>query len=333
MKRFTCANCGNEVHFENTACVACGAALAYDPAADRMLSHPERGQLRLCANVQAASCNWLAEDGARTCLSCARTRTIPDQTVEGNAQRWARLELAKRHLFRSLLRLGLQFPAKAEDERRGLAFDFLAAVSGPVTTGHAGGVITIDVAEADDAERASRRENLGERYRTLLGHMRHEIAHYFWERLVEDPGLQDDFRQVFGDERENYPAALERHYAGGPPAGWQDGFVSAYATAHPWEDFAESWAHYLHIVDGLETARAYGIAPTISPAGGSAATIEADPYGAAGFDTLMADFVPLTVAMNAINRSLGQPDFYPFVLSQPAIAKLGFVHALAHGRS
>lgn len=334
MKRFACTNCRNEVHFDSTACVACNAALAYDPESDRMAASLDPGALRLCANTQSARCNWLAEPGKDLCLSCSRTRTIPDLDIEGNDLRWARLEEAKRHLFRSLIRLGLAFPAKADEPERGLAFDFLAdavladGTVQPVTTGHAGGVVTIDIAEADEAEREGRRERLDESYRTLLGHMRHEIAHYYWERLVDDRWQHDGFRAVFGDEREDYQSALSRHYAQGPQPGWQAEFISAYAAAHPWEDFAESWAHYLHIVDGLETARAYAIFPTVAPGSRDRANIEADPYRAARFENLVEDFVPLTVAMNALNRSMGQPDFYPFVLSVASKAKLAYIHDL-----
>lgn len=282
-----------------------------------------------CANADACACNWIAPAAGGLCLSCARTRMIPDLDIAGNDGRWTRLEQAKRHLFRAFLRLGLPFPSKAEDAVSGLAFDFLGeSPLGGVTTGHAGGVVTIDIAEADDAERAGRRESLGEPYRTLLGHMRHETGHYYWDMLVERGGRREAVRAVFGDERQDYGAALQRHYAEGPPAGWRQAFVSAYATAHPWEDFAESWAHYLHIVDGLETAREYSLAPTIAPGSGVMAGIEADPYVAASFEDLMADFVPLTVAINALNRSVGQPDFYPFVLSAPAIAKLACIHDL-----
>jgi hypothetical protein len=91
----------------------------------------------------------------------------------------------------------------------------------------------------------------------LLGHFRHEVGHYFWDRLVAtDPHQLEEFRVLFGDDRQDYGEALKRHYDEGAPANWQDTYISMYATMHPWEDFAETWAHYLHIVDTLETAGA-----------------------------------------------------------------------------
>ena len=90
----------------------------------------------------------------------------------------------------------------------------------------------------------------------MLGHLRHEIGHYYQPLLVTD---WERCRELFGDDREDYGAAMERHYASGPPADWPERFVSAYATMHPWEDWAETFAHYLHIRDVLQTAVAYGV--------------------------------------------------------------------------
>ena len=175
---------------------------------------------------------------------------------------WRKLEAAKHRLFYTLLRLNLPIETRNENPE-GLAFDFLAdqpAQSGPkVMTGHDNGLITIALAEADDAERERRRTAMGEPYRTLLGHFRHEVGHYYWDRLVRDEGRLDPCRAVFGDDSQDYEQALQRHYAEGAPANWQENFVSAYATTHPWEDFAETWAHYLHIVDTLEMAGAFGV--------------------------------------------------------------------------
>ncbi len=171
---------------------------------------------------------------------------------------------------------------------------------------------------------------MGEPYRTLLGHVRHEVGHYYWTRLVDEGGRQEEFRALFGDERQDYGAALQAHYANGSPTGWEANFVSAYAAAHPWEDFAETWAHYLHIVDTLETARAFGmkVRPRVRTDIDLSGEVDFDPYRAAGIDELMEAWLPLTLAVNCLNRSMGQPDLYPFVLSSPAIGKLGFVHGL-----
>ena len=57
----------------------------------------------------------------------------------------------------------------------------------------------------------------------------------------------------------DYAAALSSHYQIGAPAGWEEDFITAYAASHPWEDWAETWAHYLQILDGLETCEGLGI--------------------------------------------------------------------------
>jgi hypothetical protein len=260
---------------------------------------------------------------------------IPDLSIAGNLERWSKLELAKRYVIRALLRWRLPHPNKSDDPARGLAFDFLgdlATASGPaptVTTGHDNGVITLHVAEGDDAEREKRRTELGEPYRTPVGHVRHEIGHYFWDRLVRDAGRLQPFRALFGDERADYGEALQRHYSAGPPPDWAIRFVSAYASAHPWEDFAETWAHYLHIVDALETAASYGINVRARFAPDAAAPrIDFNPYAAPSAERLVDAWVPLTVALNGVNRSMGQPDLYPFVLNAAVLQKLEFVHEL-----
>jgi hypothetical protein len=190
---------------------------------------------------------------------------IPDLSLTENQANWRRIQLAKHRLFYTLLKLRLPLKTKLEDTEHGLAFDFLVAppphdmAAEPVMTGHDHGLITINLAEADDSERERMRRQMGEPYRTLLGHFRHEIAHYYWDRLVRDASGIEAFRQLFGDEREDYSAALQRHYANGPPPNWQESFVSAYASTHPWEDWAETWAHYFHMVDTLETASAFGM--------------------------------------------------------------------------
>jgi hypothetical protein len=237
----------------------------------------------------------------------------------------------------SLLRLGCPLKSKAEDPAHGLAFEFLADSRAPgaprVHTGHASGVITLNVAEADDAEREKRRVELHEPYRTLLGHFRHEVGHYYWDRLVQGSPRIGRFRELFGDERKNYAQALKEHYEKGPPADWQRRFVSTYATSHPWEDWAESWAHYLHTSDTLEIAAACGLSlrpprrdePSLShptaPSGD----------GTEPFEKIIADWFSLTYVLNNLSRSLGQPDAYPFVLSTPAIEKLRFVHQTIAG--
>jgi hypothetical protein len=232
-----------------------------------------------------------------------------------------------------LEQLGLSVKSKAEDPDNGLAFQFFSDEDTPddkpALTGHDEGLITVNIAEADDAERERRRVQLHEPYRTLLGHFRHEIGHYYWDRLIRDSSQLEPFRALFGDERIDYAQALKDYYgSGGPPPSWQQSFVSAYATTHPWEDWAETWAHYLHITDTLETAAACGLSlrpqHDNEPALDHIALQTADRSVA--FDQLIADWFPVTYVLNNLNRGMGLPDAYPFVLSAPAIEKLRFVH-------
>jgi hypothetical protein len=342
VKIFHCDHCGQLVFFENVRCLSCGHALAYapdvedvvslDPSDDGLWRSAERGvegrTYRLCANYDRENvCNWAvpADDPEPLCASCRLTRTIPDLGRAGHKEAWYRLEVAKRRLVYSLLRLGLPVASKAVDAERGVVFDFLAETDAPVLTGHADGVITINVAEADDAERERRRLRLHEPYRTLLGHFRHEIGHYYWQRLLAGSDRLAAFRAQFGDERADYAAALQKHYEDGPDA-WQDRFVSAYASTHPWEDWAETWAHYLHMTDTLETAAAFGL--TLRPRRADEPSLQTSgqerPRGP--FDEKIEAWFPLTYVLNNLNRGLGLPDGYPFVLSDPVIAKLRFVH-------
>jgi hypothetical protein len=348
MKLFECQHCGQPLYFENIRCESCGRNLGYLSAGETISALEEgkrglralaerRGRYRYCANAQHGVCNWLvsAEDPEQFCAACRHNRMIPDLSVPENLANWRRIELAKHRLFYTLLRLRLPLRTKVEDPENGLAFDFLAqppdGAPEPVMTGHDNGLITINLAEADDSERERMRHQMGEPYRTLLGHFRHEVAHYYWDRLVRDaPGIEA-FRQLFGDEREDYGAALQRHYANGPPPDWQERFVSAYASTHPWEDWAETWAHYFHMVDTLETASAFGmrVRPRVTKGADLSAAIDFDPHSA-NMDRIIDSWLPLTFAVNSINRSMGIADLYPFVLAPPVIVKLSFIHDRIH---
>jgi hypothetical protein len=297
----------------------------------RALADAER-LYRFCANADFASCNWLvsADSPHSFCVACRHNRTIPDLSNAYNLALWRRLEVAKHRLFYSLSRLQLPLVTKMQDPA-GLAFDFLAPTHQPVTTGHLNGTITINLAEADDSEREKQRGAMGEPYRTLLGHFRHEIAHYYWDLFVNNQSAIGEFRDVFGDERMDYAAALRRHHSIGAPDEWELRYVSAYASAHPWEDFAETWAHYFHIVDTLETARAFGVTtqPRVASAIGLESSVDFDPYYAT-VDQLIEAWLPLTFAFNSINRSMGFNDLYPFIISPTIIVKLGYVYRLIH---
>ena len=353
MKTFHCQHCGHPIFFENVQCLQCGSQLAFLPdrmnmAAIEKAGDGEGGALwrprargrkgsparyRLCHNhTTQNACNFAvpAADANPLCVSCRLTRVLPDLSQPENPQRWYRLEAAKRRLFYTLAKLGLVATAPPDGRADGPMFEFLADLPGqPVMTGHSQGVITINVAEADDAERVRRREEMHEPYRTLLGHVRHESGHYYWDRLIDEGGRTEGFRAVFGDERQDYQQALQDHYArGGALPDWQENFVSAYASAHPWEDFAETWAHYLHMVDLLETAASYNTRLTIPGQEDLEVEEVVNPLetGRPDFGTLVEQWVPLTLLLNSLNRSLGQEDAYPFALSGAALEKLRYVH-------
>jgi hypothetical protein len=351
MKLFRCQACDNIIYFENRTCGRCGHRLAYVPELEIMAAlEPAGGDSwtplagdgaprRFCANADYDVCNWLTADGgrARLCVACRHNDTIPDISQPLHLTAWRDIELAKHRLFYSLLRWKLPLKTRAEDPNHGLAFEFLAdppQPSGPkVMTGHDDGVVTIALAEADSAEMEKRRAELAEPYRSLLGHFRHEVGHHYWDILVRDGGKLEECRAAFGDDSQDYEAALKRHYEQGAPADWTERFVSAYATSHPWEDFAETWAHYLHIVDTLETASAFGlrIKPAIDMDGAHSARLDFDPYVTGTIDEIIDAWAPFVIAMNSVNRAMGRPDLYPFVLAPAVIEKLRFVHDLVRG--
>jgi len=349
MKSFHCDNCQHLIFFENTHCVSCGHALAYLPGIRDLVAMQPAEQAgewkslsakdgdrryRLCSNYATHGiCNWAVEVAASSehCLCCRLTRGRPDPQDDQTLDAWRRLEVAKRRLVHTLLDLGLPVRNRQEDPALGLVFDFLGdgmtEDGKPVLTGHADGVITINIAEADDVERERRRHMLHEPYRTLLGHFRHEIGHYYWDVLVKDSDRLERYREQFGDERADYAAALKHHYDNGPPVDWKSRFVSAYASTHPWEDWAETWAHYLHMIDALDTAAACGIA--LKPMRTDEPQLEPPGFVDAWdrpFDQLFADWISLTYVLNNLNRSLGLADGYPFVLEGPIVEKLRHVH-------
>lgn len=294
----------------------------------------------LCANRDLIACNWLSEPSSPDglCQSCCHTIKIPDISNLKNREKWSRLERAKRRLFYSLIKSGLRLDNKVSDVEGTLRFELLGDEFHPdgkkkrIMTGHDNGLITINIAEADDAIRERNRTMMGEPYRTLIGHFRHEIGHYYWDRLVTQPSVIDRFRHVFGDERRDYSQALATYYANGPLDDWQSSYVSAYSSAHPWEDFAETWAHYFHMVGGLETAYAYGLNPQPMEHNIAPLVQLIDPYSVHEYEQLLSHWVPITVAMNAMNRSIGHSDYYPFALSPYVSQKLSFIHDLIKGR-
>jgi hypothetical protein len=358
MRVFHCDHCHQLVFFESTQCVKCGRRLAYLPDLQFIgsldgdntdsagvwrspLPQANGRNYRLCTNyAQAQVCNWAIpeNDPNALCIACRLTPTLPDMNVPGRKEAWYRMEGAKRRLIYNLTRLNLPLKNKQDDAERGLIFTYVT--DDPVTgetalTGHLAGTITINLAEADDAERERRRCALREPYRTLLSHFRHESGHYYWDQLVRDnAGNLESFRSLFGDERSDYAAALRRNYDEGPPAQWQQTFISAYASSHPWEDWAESWAHYLHMIDTLETAAVCGV--SLQPARDDEPALprmsEAAPY-AIEFSELMGSWFAVTYMINNFSRGLGQADAYPFVLADSAIEKLRFIDQLIRAHS
>ncbi|MDQ3845157.1 MAG: putative zinc-binding peptidase [Bacteroidota bacterium] len=347
MKLFTCMHCGQLLYFENHRCEKCGYSLGFMantlqlvPLVEQEDSffkvYEEESKLyRYCANHQYGVCNWLIEEDNQTvyCKACTLNRTIPDLSKQKYQQRWQVIEDAKHRLVYALLRMQLPVVSKAEDVANGLSFDFLADENKnsdkKILTGHANGLITLNIAEADDIEREMARKAMAEPYRTVLGHLRHEIGHYYWDRLIDNSDHLDEFRKLFGDERMDYGEAVKRHYEQGTPSNWNETFISAYATTHPWEDWAETWAHYMHIIDTLETAYAFGLRVRPEVVKDSAtlkASIELDPYNIEDFTSIINIWLPLCFALNSLNRSMGHRDLYPFIIPPKAIEKLTFIH-------
>jgi len=354
MKTYTCT-CGQLIFFENIACFGCNREVGFLPdlicassleSTNEGLYSPttEEVKSRLykkCQNyAQARVCNWMipVESSEAFCISCRLDALIPDQSIPQNVVLWGLTEAAKRRLIYSCLRLKLPLANRVDDPERGLGFRFLADTSKPdgtvdhVVTEHDHGLITLNIAEADDAVREKIRLGMKEPYRTLLGHFRHESGHYYWDRLVLNSEFLEPYRALFGNERENYDDAMKKYYSSGPPVNWQENYISVYATMHPWEDWAESWAHYLHIQDTLEVAADFGLVGKrikIDPKGnaeGTQASLKAKP-----FDQVLESWAELTIALNSINRSMGLRDLYPFILSQPVVDKLHFISKVIAG--
>ncbi|MDB5827060.1 MAG: hypothetical protein JWQ73_1280, partial [Variovorax sp.] len=353
--------CGRPIFLGNSECLACHTPLGYvieslgvvplapatfqgaEPDTYTVFGDTNGMAYRRCANLMtAASCNWMVpapRQGDDTsfntiglapgyCLSCSVTRTIPDLSIEGNGVLWRKLEQAKRRLISQLLALGLPVVSRHADPVHGLAFDFLSNVPGGphVLTGHEDGVITLNAEEAEDAVRERIRAEMREPYRTLVGHFRHEIGHYYWDLLVYPTNWLEDFRALFGDERADYATALKTHYEQGPVADWRNRYVTSYASSHPWEDWAETWAHYLHMADTADTAMSFGVDAT-------RAELASDLFeptdlwqpehpDAMKFLDFLNGWVRLTNVLNELSRSMGQPDYYPFVLPRAAVGKL-----------
>ncbi len=339
VRDFNCPNCGQRLSFENSVCLSCKSALGFslDDMALLVIAPPAQSEhggavddshYRLCANLHLAECNWLVEKSpiARLCMSCALTRIRPSNTDTAALGRFATAEKAKRRLIAELHEMKLPIVGRDEDPKFGLAFDLRSSQIEKVFTGHHNGVITVDLAEGDDMHREQLRISMDEPYRTLLGHFRHEIGHYYFYRLV-GPSTNHwlRFNELFGDPDADYQAALDRHYSQNAPEGWRRDYVSSYATMHPAEDWAETFAHYLHIRDTLDTAAAFGMAP-------AGAALDRKMLGPSGFDKMIEWWLPLAWALNMVNRSMGKDDLYPFVLPPAVLEKIRLVHTVIEER-
>jgi hypothetical protein len=320
VKKYSCPVCAGPLAFESLSC-SCGAEVAYDPDGDRFR------QLQWgCANRGEIGCNWAADAEGWLCRSCVMTEVIPDTFHGENAELWAESERAKRRVLANLARWGWLTLA---DHGPRPVFHLLAETTGAgaaaVTMGHAGGVVTINVTEADDAQRIQRRSDLGERFRTMIGHFRHELGHFFMlERLRFQFGFEDRFRLLFGDERADYSGALQKHYRDGPPDNWNERHVTPYASSHPHEDWAETFAHLLHLTDIIDSFTASGLSAADIPGA------DYDAYSEEDAERLVMIGAGLGIALNHVNRSMGIEDIYPFILTPAIREKLGFVHRWMH---
>ena len=338
VRDFTCPNCGQHLAFENSVCLSCHSPVGFSLEAMAFLVIAPGGgagqdgtvypqAYQLCANRHLAECNWLVrvEPIRQLCASCILTRTRPRDDDSAALASFAEAEQAKRRLIAELHELNLPVFGRHIDPQYGLAFDLLSSATEHVLTVHDDGLVTVDLAEGDDVHREQMRVEMDEPYRTLLGHFRHEIGHYYFYRLIGPaPEYLRRFTELFGDPTTDYQAAVDRHYSMGPPVGWEQDFVSSYATMHPAEDWAETFAHYLHIRSTLDTAAAYGLAP-------ASATYQRRVLGPSAFDTMIDTWLPLAWSLNMVNRAMGKPDLYPFVLPVPVLEKMRFVHTVVDG--
>lgn len=365
MKTYQCV-CGHPVFFNNSVCLSCGRAVGFDPVSKEMRAldlapdgvlqqaviqpAPKRGlfrrkaaplpRYRICGNLNICGCNWLipAEaDPAALCVACATTRVIPDLSQPGNPERWTKLETAKRRLLYTLLDLHLWGPGSRLQTPVPMVFDFLQSLPGgaAVLTGHENGVVTLNVEEADDDVRERTRLTMREPYRSLLGHFRHESGHFFWDMLIQNTAWLEEFRRLFGDETADYVVALQKNYSEGPPVGWEQNHISTYAASHPWEDWAETWAHWLHMRDTLETADAAKCQSNIAQPKIDALLLcdegQTPTSEMRAFCERISHWVALTTLVNELTRSMGQPDAYPFACSSQVLKKLFFIERVVSG--
>lgn len=342
MKIFQCGNCSHPLFFENYTCEKCGhlsgyrhndrVMLTFAPLASPYIGYDDGMSYKFCNNRSLGVCNWMirTENNESYCAACQLNGRLPMDRNGDQFDSWQSLEIAKHRLIYQLQKIGLRLVSKITSED-GLSFDFVSKKTDPkLMTGHNNGVVTILLEEADPVYREDMRQKMNEPYRTLIGHLRHEVGHYFWDRIVaNDSEVLNNFRAIFGDETVDYKESIKMYYKNISPVNWQKDFVSLYATSHPWEDWAETWAHYLHIMDMLETAYWFGM--KVSPFNsdqGMNGDAYFDPYTHIDFEEIVKTCIAITFAVNSINKSMGLQDIYPFVISDKVKQKMQFIHVL-----
>tara|TARA_R110001592_G_scaffold359813_1_gene667158 strand:- start:5691 stop:6860 length:1170 start_codon:yes stop_codon:yes gene_type:complete len=377
MKTFKCSCKDHPIlFFESSHCVACNRTVGLDDSFDKVepyeldeesghyfkAAQPEIPYQKCDNHADYKTCNGMVNlntfeasenKDEVLCFACRFNETIPDLSIAEHIPLWKKMEVAKRRALYTLKALSLPLRNISQDPEGGLSFDFttdrdvndhfVSKLIGQDTvfTGHDCGHITINLAEADDVARSQTKHAMGEHYRTLLGHFRHELGHYYFDKLIAgSPKKHALCKQYFGDDELDYQEAMNKHYKDGAPENWRSEFISEYATMHPYEDWAETWAHYMHIMDTLETAKNFSI--TGSTIGVDAETEDVGelklPQGAYFFSSqtsitsILDTWMDFSIILNSLNRSMGMNDAYPFVLTKPVRTKLSFIHHAIHNR-
>ena len=376
MKTFKC-DCENHqiLFFESKTCVACERVVGVDDNFNKVETYnfnknngyyfktdqPEIYYQKCDNNANYQVCNGMVNMNTFEpvpnkdevlCFACRFNETIPNLSVIEHIPLWKKMEIAKRRAIYTLKALSLPLQNIRQNPKSGLSFDFttdrdvsdhfLSKLDDQETvfTGHDSGHITINLAEADEVSRSHTKHAMGELYRTLLGHFRHELGHYYFEKLIAKSKKKHElFKKYFGDDELDYQEALKKHYKNGAPKNWNNHYISEYATMHPYEDWAETWAHYMHIMDTLETAKNFNITGSIRD------TIVTEKVGdlklpqssyffssQTSITTILDTWMDFAIILNSLNRSMGMNDAYPFVLTQSVRTKLSFIHHAIHDK-
>ncbi|TWT52364.1 putative zinc-binding metallopeptidase [Allorhodopirellula solitaria] len=330
MKTGTC-RCGRRIFFNNHSCLACEAILGRCDECRSLTSFTSHGEhaecdvchtsVHACENQNFHVCRSYVSDADKLCQWCQFTAVTPDTSIPQQVSQWATMESAKRRLLLELHRLSLPPYVDNLTESHPLSFLFLADTVDEqgnekrIITGHDQGVITINLAEADSVHRERTRVELGEPQRTLIGHMRHEVGHYIdwaWAMQVDPEG----YHALFGDPQAiDYSQAMDHHYQNGAPENWAENHVSAYATMHPWEDFAETANLYLDIMAIATTANDQ-----------DRAHFDLSPQ--ADMPKLVNEILQIVVEASEYNCDLGLAPLLPEQLPPAVIEKLAYVHSL-----